>query len=140
MIEILNKYEDDGLYVYFKMDNTYYCEYFENEDDSFADSEIIKYLMKNKDKFTSLPDIQNCSNTMKSLFKGINESDNNMLFFDTLEDLEEIGLDKRENMVALKEEIDMLKLNKYFTFGEDSIMTVFGGLQCTFKEGATTND
>lgn len=140
MIEILNKYEDCGLYVYFKIDNTYYCEYFENENDSSADSEIIKYIMKNKNRFTSLPDINNCSNAMKLLFKEINDSDNNMLFFDSIEDLGEVGLDKRENFISFKKEIVKFKLDSYFSFGEDSLMTVYGGLQCAFKESVNNND
>lgn len=83
-------------------------------------------------RLTSKILIENCSNKLKKLIIGCLDSDNDMLFIEYDDLIEFIESDKSDiqeiELRKLEEEVFKKELNKYIEFGEDAVVTVYGGI------------
>lgn len=95
-------------------------------------NELIGLLSKNNGKEFTLPKTSELNRITYDIYKELCQSDNNMLYIDDEDDLEQFNLNTK-TYLYLCDDIEKFNLRDYFSI-EDNMLIVYGGLQCCFND------
>lgn len=95
-------------------------------------NELTELLNKNNGKEFNLPRTSELNQITYDIYKELCQSDNNMLYIDDDDDLEQFNLNTN-TYLYLCDDIEKFNLRDYFSI-EDNMLIVYGGLQCCFND------
>ena len=95
-------------------------------------NELTELLNKNNGNEFNLPKTSELNQITYDIYKELCQSDNNMLYIDDDDDLEQFNLNTN-TYLYLCDDIEKFNLRDYFSI-EDNMLIVYGGLQCCFND------